>query len=63
MVIGRALGNASGGGAVLVGQDTRRSGPMLEAALAAMSAHAAERAVQAAACSMLSFMDVPSCRR
>ncbi len=35
MVIGRALGNASGGGAVLVGQDTRRSGPMLEAALAA----------------------------
>lgn len=35
MVIGRALGDASGGGAVLVGQDTRRSGPMLEAALAA----------------------------
>jgi phosphoglucosamine mutase len=36
MSIGRALGRASGGsGTVLVGQDTRRSGPMLEAALAA----------------------------
>ncbi len=36
MAIGRALGRASGaGGTVLVGQDTRRSGPMLEAALAA----------------------------
>jgi len=36
MAIGRALGRASGGtGNVLVGQDTRRSGPMLEAALAA----------------------------
>lgn len=35
MVIGRALGQASQGGSVLVGQDTRRSGPMLEAALAA----------------------------
>ena len=36
MAIGRALGLASGGaGTVLVGQDTRRSGPMLEAALAA----------------------------
>lgn len=36
MAIGRALGrSAGGGGKVLVGQDTRRSGPMLEAALAA----------------------------
>ncbi len=36
MAIGRALGQASGGtGTVLVGRDTRRSGPMLEAALAA----------------------------
>lgn len=36
MSIGRALGRASGvWGTVLVGQDTRRSGPMLEAALAA----------------------------
>jgi len=36
MSIGRALGRAPGGrGTVLVGQDTRRSGPMLEAALAA----------------------------
>ena len=36
MAIGRALGRASAGrGTVLVGQDTRRSGPMLEAALAA----------------------------
>ncbi len=36
MAIGRAIGRASGGtGNVLVGQDTRRSGPMLEGALAA----------------------------
>ena len=35
MAIGRALGRATGGGNVLVGLDTRRSGPMLEAALAA----------------------------
>lgn len=35
MAIGRALGRATGGGTVLVGLDTRRSGPMLEAALAA----------------------------
>lgn len=35
MAIGRALGRAAGDGTVLVGQDTRRSGPMLEAALAA----------------------------
>ena len=36
MAIGRAIGRAAGGeGNVLVGQDTRRSGPMLEAALAA----------------------------
>jgi len=35
MVIGRALGNAWGADAVLVGQDTRLSSPMLEAALAA----------------------------
>jgi phosphoglucosamine mutase len=36
MAIGRAIGRASeGAGTVLVGRDTRRSGPMLEAALAA----------------------------
>lgn len=36
MAIGRAIGRAAGGtGRVLVGQDTRRSGPMLEGALAA----------------------------
>jgi phosphoglucosamine mutase len=36
MQVGRALGLSVGGqGAVLVGRDTRRSGPMLEAALAA----------------------------
>lgn len=48
MAIGRALGRASGGmGNVLVGQDTRRSGPILEAALAAGIASAGASVVLA----------------
>ena len=35
LLVGRAAGNVLGGGRFLVGRDTRRSGPMIEAALSA----------------------------
>ena len=66
MAIGRALGlSVHGGGSVLVGRDTRRSGEMLAAALAAGIASAGDDVVlarMAAAAEVLGAAGMPVSR-